>query len=124
MFETLLLVGAVAIALVLLLPLAQALVLYVRMTLGYAADAMYGLSDRIRERSYARAYGVGREARRREFLRWLNAKIGAREPSGALNHDILEARRQTPMLRRLVHEERSEERRVGKECRSRWSPYH
>src|SRR5256886_3022140 len=24
----------------------------------------------------------------------------------------------------LTHEERSEERRVGKECRSRWSPYH
>ena len=23
-----------------------------------------------------------------------------------------------------VKEERSEERRVGKECRSRWSPYH
>src|SRR2546430_15286092 len=23
-----------------------------------------------------------------------------------------------------LHEERSEERRVGKECRSRWSPYH
>ena len=23
-----------------------------------------------------------------------------------------------------VREERSEERRVGKECRSRWSPYH
>src|SRR3712207_8953167 len=23
-----------------------------------------------------------------------------------------------------VHDERSEERRVGKECRSRWSPYH
>ena len=23
-----------------------------------------------------------------------------------------------------VHKERSEERRVGKECRSRWSPYH
>ena len=22
------------------------------------------------------------------------------------------------------HSERSEERRVGKECRSRWSPYH
>src|SRR2546429_2939489 len=26
--------------------------------------------------------------------------------------------------RRLVNENRSEERRVGKECRSRWSPYH
>ena len=25
---------------------------------------------------------------------------------------------------RLHHENRSEERRVGKECRSRWSPYH
>src|SRR2546426_8869348 len=28
----------------------------------------------------------------------------------------------TPLL--IVHSERSEERRVGKECRSRWSPYH
>ena len=26
--------------------------------------------------------------------------------------------------RRFLFEERSEERRVGKECRSRWSPYH
>ena len=25
---------------------------------------------------------------------------------------------------RIVKEQRSEERRVGKECRSRWSPYH
>ena len=25
---------------------------------------------------------------------------------------------------RLIEEARSEERRVGKECRSRWSPYH
>ena len=24
----------------------------------------------------------------------------------------------------LIHHSRSEERRVGKECRSRWSPYH
>ena len=24
----------------------------------------------------------------------------------------------------LAHPDRSEERRVGKECRSRWSPYH
>src|SRR5256885_9549185 len=27
-------------------------------------------------------------------------------------------------LRRLALDDRSEERRVGKECRSRWSPYH
>src|SRR5256885_15509655 len=25
---------------------------------------------------------------------------------------------------KALHDERSEERRVGKECRSRWSPYH
>jgi len=32
----------------------------------------------------------------------------------------------TPMMcsKLLRHQERSEERRVGKECRSRWSPYH
>ena len=29
----------------------------------------------------------------------------------------------TPMLGK-IEGERSEERRVGKECRSRWSPYH
>ena len=28
----------------------------------------------------------------------------------------------TPII--LMHSARSEERRVGKECRSRWSPYH
>ena len=27
-------------------------------------------------------------------------------------------------LRQDIIKERSEERRVGKECRSRWSPYH
>ena len=27
-------------------------------------------------------------------------------------------------LARLIKKKRSEERRVGKECRSRWSPYH
>src|SRR6266542_4304829 len=38
-------------------------------------------------------------------------------------HGLAVANGHTP---RLIHEEaeRSEERRVGKECRSRWSPYH
>ena len=30
----------------------------------------------------------------------------------------------TEFLAFVIHERRSEERRVGKECRSRWSPYH
>src|SRR3989449_5624517 len=29
-----------------------------------------------------------------------------------------------PLLRSMLQRARSEERRVGKECRSRWSPYH
>ena len=29
-----------------------------------------------------------------------------------------------PLKRSTGNEVRSEERRVGKECRSRWSPYH
>src|SRR5687768_11589153 len=31
---------------------------------------------------------------------------------------------ETQRVRRHVADARSEERRVGKECRSRWSPYH
>ena len=30
----------------------------------------------------------------------------------------------TRILKRSIDARRSEERRVGKECRSRWSPYH
>src|SRR2546422_5841224 len=38
---------------------------------------------------------------------------------------VLNACEYVPSFRRPVQlEERSEERRVGKECRSRWSPYH
>src|SRR2546425_8655350 len=34
------------------------------------------------------------------------------------------SRMMTPTIERLLRDCRSEERRVGKECRSRWSPYH
>src|SRR3712207_9072220 len=37
------------------------------------------------------------------------------------DHHAAQPWRHSPPLRRLT---RSEERRVGKECRSRWSPYH
>src|SRR5215217_6912350 len=42
-------------------------------------------------------------------------------PSGVTPADLLQ-RLGTPY--RWMGEKRSEERRVGKECRSRWSPYH
>ena len=40
------------------------------------------------------------------------------------NPFIFNARPTLEHLRLLFGETRSEERRVGKECRSRWSPYH
>src|SRR5437660_12403207 len=38
--------------------------------------------------------------------------------------DAVGALRLSPLRRGLAIDSRSEERRVGKECRSRWSPYH
>jgi len=38
-----------------------------------------------------------------------------------LNAEVERILQENPLLERA---ERSEERRVGKECRSRWSPYH
>ena len=56
----------------------------------------------------------------------LNSIVGHPQPADLAGHD--QARRDEQ--RRVGHQRpppassRSEERRVGKECRSRWSPYH
>src|SRR5260370_42470953 len=42
--------------------------------------------------------------------------------NGALYGDVMAGMRRHFVL--SIHDIRSEERRVGKECRSRWSPYH
>ena len=39
-------------------------------------------------------------------------------------YNILSSKFKLGRVRLLLKEPRSEERRVGKECRSRWSPYH
>src|SRR5256885_7213858 len=44
-----------------------------------------------------------------------------RGTSAECHHE--EQRREPPRTKGAAHD-RSEERRVGKECRSRWSPYH
>ena len=41
-----------------------------------------------------------------------------------LDADLLIQEQEGKLLREIIEEKRSEERRVGKECRSRWSPYH
>ena len=66
---------------------------------------LYRAADRIRRRRYADDHG----------------RIGE-----DLAHRFLRARGCTVVARnyRTLSGSRSEERRVGKECRSRWSPYH
>src|SRR2546429_6562507 len=69
--------------------------------------------------------------------RWIDAKTGslAREIADletivvgnerealALEHNLIKQYR--PKFNVVLLDDRSEERRVGKECRSRWSPYH
>src|SRR2546422_4732108 len=44
--------------------------------------------------------------------------------SASRTRPLPQSRRRLPPVRERVMELRSEERRVGKECRSRWSPYH
>ena len=43
-------------------------------------------------------------------------------PAGSVSVSVTALAGSGPLLRTLIV--RSEERRVGKECRSRWSPYH
>src|SRR5256885_7100445 len=51
-----------------------------------------------------------------------------REPrsdrAGGKQRDLGVHRAERPDAERTARQTRSEERRVGKECRSRWSPYH
>src|SRR5690349_22258332 len=57
----------------------------------------------------------------------LTAEITGRYRMGDIRHcfaDIDRARTELGYQPRIGLEERSEERRVGKECRSRWSPEH
>ena len=52
---------------------------------------------------------------------------GARPANIHLLEDLAERTADDPLhafFCRVLHVTRSEERRVGKECRSRWSPYH
>src|SRR3712207_6596060 len=58
----------------------------------------------------------GEGKRKLEMLHWGLIPSWADDPS--IGNKMINARAET------VAEKRSEERRVGKECRSRWSPYH
>ena len=59
-----------------------------------------------------------------EYQESLNGLRFTDEQKEAIARRAAEAARQQTRQARPAHRRRSEERRVGKECRSRWSPYH
>src|SRR5258707_5547399 len=70
--------------------------------------------------------GVDDDAGEPAGLRWASDHDSLRElaKGAAVLFRGLRGNRQGPFGVRVVGRQRSEERRVGKECRSRWSPYH
>ena len=64
-----------------------------------------------------------------EQLPGLREQLDAHTAAAQANAEALAASdkpsdKATKKARRRLDDKRSEERRVGKECRSRWSPYH
>src|SRR3989454_5287264 len=68
----------------------------------------------------ARFPGVQNPSRRRSGIRWALQEIARGTPARSGKGRARSLRREPASPERT----RSEERRVGKECRSRWSPYH
>src|SRR3989475_5663026 len=57
-------------------------------------------------------------------LTGMKKHVGVLEQAGLVTTKKIGRVRTCHLGPRRLEEERSEERRVGKECRSRWSPYH
>ena len=62
-------------------------------------------------------FDVPESVQQQEMHGAVNNMVRSRRSAGETEEDIEKAKDQ-------ITAERSEERRVGKECRSRWSPYH
>ena len=103
--ETLFLIPLIVVGFVLIVAALRALFWYARLALWHTQDSFNAFGERLRDHSDQAAYEFQARARRREFLRWLRAKIGGGGAGVSMNRDILEAHRQTPALRRLVEVE-------------------
>src|SRR2546425_9045648 len=70
---------------------------------------------------------IGKRGRRGDEIGTIpgpSRRSGVPEPENAPNSPGMPHVPEKTSFPREVLERRSEERRVGKECRSRWSPYH
>src|SRR2546426_10404079 len=77
-----------------------------RVTKSFPSEEQYGLTSQTRRAAFSAAVNIVEGSSRRsrkEFRRFLDISLSSLTEVGYA---------------------RSEERRVGKECRSRWSPYH
>ena len=103
--EILLLLPLLILAVCAAVLIAQAAWSWVWLRVADAYDRYGVWRQNIREDSDRAAWERYNQARKREFLRRLAAKIGAGEASGSPDREIVEAQRQTPILRRLVEVE-------------------
>src|SRR3989449_4303389 len=90
-----------------------------RATESFPRQELYGLTSQARGAALSIPTNVVEGSAKRgpaEFRRFLDISLGS---LAELAYLLIFARD-----RRVLSRERSEERRVGKECRSRWSPYH
>ena len=56
----------------------------------------------------------------------VTAKVARKDADGKRVKEVVDGKKVTVYdeVEKKIKKDRSEERRVGKECRSRWSPYH
>src|SRR3712207_9101764 len=85
------------------------------------AEAYEELLAELRERSAEARRGGGEKAQRRHKER---GKLLVRDRIELLLDPGTAFLELSPLAAYGMYDGRSEERRVGKECRSRWSPYH
>ena len=94
-------------------------------------DALSGILDELSGATYINHIIIGLDQANEEQYRFARQYF-SRLPQ---KHDILwndgprlkaihTKLEEAGLARAVIPEDRSEERRVGKECRSRWSPYH
>src|SRR5258708_9753023 len=75
--------------------------------------------------AYEIGLGIPAEPLFRSNKVWIaSTQRRARERSVAIQTLLLVRKSKSSSVKSKTAEARSEERRVGKECRSRWSPYH
>ena len=74
--------------------------------------------------SPALMYNDSRSVAQAEQIKKIAAEHSAAQGASSGLAKLIYLQQQFPDAKHALHQARSEERRVGKECRYRWSPYH